>query len=265
MELKNIFKMEMFKNWSNRPYLIVIAILTAMAAAATFLGVVMIEETFSEKTSTLLIFLIPLIVFFVLGLAAFSILFPFHLLNTDYKNRVISLIFASGVSREKYYFVKISATILAYFIAWFVIWLIPIVTFSFFYDPFDAGNPIQTVIKFFAATFQPLAFLQYWEANVFLTVLSVFLSILSNILILTTSVIITKGKVAGIFLYFGFLFALSTIQSMISLPMLLVGAGLGTFNSDSYTSMMNWGIVSSIVQIAGFALLGLWVLRKQDL
>jgi uncharacterized membrane protein YjfL (UPF0719 family) len=52
---------------------------------------------------------------------------------------------------------------------------------------------------------------------------------------------------------------------MISLPLLLVGAGLGTFNSDSYTNMMNWGIVSSIVQIVGFALLGLWVLRKQDL
>jgi len=67
MKLKDIFKMEMYKNRNNKPYLLVIAILTAMASISTFLGIGMIEGKISVET-----LLIPLIVFTILGLAVFS-------------------------------------------------------------------------------------------------------------------------------------------------------------------------------------------------
>ena len=68
-------------------------------------------------------------VFSVIGLWAFSLLYPFRLLNVDYNNKVMGLIFASGVSREKYYFVKVGATLLSCIIATFLILFIPAVTF----------------------------------------------------------------------------------------------------------------------------------------
>jgi len=49
MKLKDIFRMEMYKNRNNKPYLLVIAILTLMAAAATFLRIAMIEIGLKDK------------------------------------------------------------------------------------------------------------------------------------------------------------------------------------------------------------------------
>jgi hypothetical protein len=251
MELKNIFKMEMLKNWNNRPYLIVIAILAIMAATATFLGIAMIEGVVNS-TGGLLFLLIPLIIFFALGFAVFFLLYPFNLLNVDYRNRVMSLIFASGVSREKYYFVKISATILTCLVAFFVILVIPVVAFLVVY-PEEFVIPFQFIVEGFGTK------------NILPFALSQFFGMLAGIVILTTSVIITKGKVAGIFLYFGFSFAISILISMIQFPILFANMHATVFDIDSYMSMLYWGIVFSIVQIVGFVLLGLYVLRKQDL
>jgi hypothetical protein len=243
--------MEMYKNWNNRPYLIVISILTVMAAVATFLGIAMIEGIVSN-TGGFLFLLIPLIIFFALGFFLFFLLYPFNLLNVDYRNRVMSLIFASGVSREKYYFVKISATILTCLIAFFVILVIPVVAFLVVY-PEEFVIPFQFIVEGFGTK------------NILPFALAQFFGILASIVILTTSVIITKGKVSGIFLYFGFSFAISTLISIIQLPMLFANMHTTVFDIDSYMSMLYWGIVFSIAQIIGFALLGLWVLRKQDL
>ena len=248
MELKDIFKMEMFKNWNNKPYLLVIAILAAMAAVATFMGIAMIEGIIDyDNMGWWLLFLIPLITFFGLGLMTFSLLYPFHLLNVDYKNRVMSLIFASGVSREKYYFVKIGATILTCLIALSVILFIPVVMFLVVYP-----EQFVSVIRFFVEGFA--------TGDIIPLFISLFFSTLASLVILTTSVIITRGKVAGIFLYFGFLFALSTLQWTILLPVFVFDSGNFDFNY-----LTNLGTLFSIAQIVGFALLGLYVLRKQDL
>ena len=247
MELKDIFRMEMYKNRNNKPYLLVIAILTAMAAVSTFLGIAMIENKIAAEGGVFAT-LITLIVFTVLGLAVFSLLYPFHLLNVDYKNKVMSLIFASGVSREKYYFVKISATVLTSFIATFAILLIPIVTFLLVY-PEVFVEMMREIIENF--TF----------ANIVPFVLMAIFSWLAYYVMLTTSVIITKGKVAGIFLFMGFSFAISMIQSMFKVPLLL-SQGLENYNMNFY---FNFATVFSIIQIVVFVLIGLTVLRKQDL
>ena len=245
MELKNIFKMEMFKNRNDKPYLLVVAILTAMAAVASIVGVLMIGNPPSGSISTPVVLEILLATFTVAGLFIFSILYPFHLLNVDYKNKVMSLIFASGVSREKYYFVKISATILTCLIATLTILFIPIVTFLLVY-PEVFVEMMQQIFK------------EFTISDILPFVLMVLFSWLAYYVTLTTSVIITKGRVAGIFLYFGFSFAISTIQSMFSLPMLF---SMG----NKINFYFNIATVSSIIQIVVFVLIGLNVLRKQNL
>ena len=246
MELKNIFKMEMFKNRNDVPYLWVITILTAMAAVASVLGVVIIENFSSLDDMPMLYILeILLAVFTVIGLGIFSLLYPFHLLNIDYKNKVMSLIFASGVSREKYYFVKISATILTCLIAMFVILFIPMVTFLIVYP-----EVFVNMMQHFFEEFTVLDIVPF--------VLMALFSFLAYYVMLTTAVIITKGKVAGIFLYFGFSFAVSIIQGMFSFPLILSMEN----NIHSYFYLTT---VYSIIQIVVFVLIGLQVLKKQDL
>ena len=244
MELKNIFKMEMFKNRNDKPYLIVIAILTVMAAVASILGVWMIKNSLSDRT-LLLVLEIVLLVFTIIGLFVFFLLYPFHLLNVDYKNKVISLIFASGVSRGKYYFVKISATILSSLIAILVILFIPIVTFLFVY-PDTFVEIIRNIVDNFNSS------------DIFSFVLSGTIGLVANIVMLTTAVIITKGKTSGIFLYFAFSFVVSTLQSGILVPLLIS-------NSVTPGHSLYLGAAFAAVKIIVFVLIGLNVLRKQDL
>ncbi len=246
MELKNIFKMEMFKNSHDKPYLTVIAILTAMAAITSFLGALIIENRPDDYFTSSFVLVILLAIFTVLGLGIFSLLYPFHLLNTDYKNKVMSLIFASGVSREKYYFVKISATILTCLIATFIILFIPIVTFLVIYSEYFV-EMMQYIIDNFNIS------------NILPFLLSMLFSQLAYIVTLTTSVIITKGKISGIFLFFAFSFIVSSIQSVSIFPLITV--------SENYSANLyiNFGTAFSILQIIVFALIGLHVLRKQDL
>ena len=246
MELKNIFKMEMFKNRNDKPYLVVIAILTVMAAVASVWGVLLINADF--KMSMQYVFLILLVVFTVIGLLVFSLLYPFHLLNVDYKNKVMSLIFASGVSREKYYFVKISATILTSLIATFVILLIPIVTFLIVYP-----DIFVDLVKVMIDSFE--------VSNIIPLVLSSAIGLIANLVMLTTAVIITKGKTSGIFLYFAFLFIISILQSSF-LPNYLTNIVSGSTAISEYFYI---NAVLSIVETVAFVLIGLYVLRKQYL
>jgi len=76
---------------------------------------------------------------------------------------------------------------------------------------------------------------------------------------LTTAVIITKGKVAGIFLFLAFSFAASTIQSIISVPLIFT---MDNFYADYY---FNFITLFSIIQTVIFVLIGLSVLKKQNL
>ena len=243
MELKNIFKMEMYKNRNDKPYLLVIAILTVMAAASTFFGIAMLEDKIAA-VGGFPASLIVLITFTLLGLGVFSLLYPFHLLNIDYKNKVMSLIFASGVSREKYYFVKISATTLTCLTAMLVILVIPTITFLLVYQE-SFVEMMQEILKNFSIS------------DVAPFMLMVIFSWLASFAMLTTSVIITRGKVAGIFLFLGFSFAVSTIQSIFSVPIF--------FSIENYNTYFYLVTAFSIIQIVVFVLIGLNVLRKQDL
>jgi len=169
-------------------------------------------------------------------------------LNADYQNKVISLIFASGVSREKYYFVKISATIISCFIAIVAVLIIPAITFLLVYPSFFV-EAMQQIFKEFSFM------------NITSFLLMTIFSWLAYFVTLTTSVIITKGKVAGIFLFIGFSFAVSIIQSMFQVPIIVSSV----LENGNINSLFYENIAFSIFQIIVFALIGLAVLRKQDL
>ncbi len=248
MRLLDIFKMEIYKNRNDKPYLLIIGILIAMTTISTFIGVGMIEGEIDSHNNVILRALNLLVFFSVLGLWIFLLLYPFRLLNVDYKNHVMSLIFASGVSREKYYLVKISATILTCFIATFAILFIPAVIFLVVYNE-EFVKVIQKVLK------------EFLLADVFPFMLMLIFLLLAYYVTLTTAVIITKGKIVGILLFFGFSFAVSTIQSIIVDP-LYVSDELRSHGMGVYFYLMT---LCSIVQVIIFGLIGLKVLKKQDL
>lgn len=239
--------MEMFKNWNDKPYLIVIAVLTVISATVTFLGVATIESVIEGRG--IVILLILLTIFFVLATIIFSLLYPFHLLRTDYKNRVMSLIFASGVSRGKYYFVKISATIFCCLLALLVIFIVPMVTFLIIYADWFAE-----AFRFFVAEFS--------TGHIFLVTISQILGLLASLVILTTSVIITRGKVAGIFLYLGFMFGLSIVSYIVQLPVLL---STDVSLVSGFIQLLYIGMAMSVVHTIGFVLLGLYIMKRQNL
>ena len=239
MELKNIFKMEMYKNRNDKPYLLVIAILTVMAATVTFFDMLRVWNSL----------IILLIVFLAIGLIVLSLLYPFHLLNVDYKNKVISLIFASGVSRWKYYLVKISATILSTLIAAFVILLIPMAILLIAH-PNDFVEAVQKFIIGFNAS------------DIFAFLLSSTMSLIAIVVMLTTAVIITRGKTSGIFLFLAFLFITLMFQKSF-FPSAEIFASSPMMGSVSERLYLD--VVSSIVKIIVFALIGLNVLKKQNL
>lgn len=244
MDLKSIFKMEMFKNMNDKQYLIVIAILAIAMIGTSLVGLHLLENGVSNPETMML--LMPLIVFSFIGLWAFSILYPFHLLNMDYKNNVIGLIFASGVSREKYYMVKVGATILSSFVAIFIITIVPIIIFFVVYQDVFVMAVKTVFASFNVKVMAPLG-------------IYMIMSLLSSTIVLTTSVIITKGKFVGIFLSFLFSFISSSI----------IGGILSAFGVEIYSeSMLNYLYINSGMLILNcfiFVFIGLQTLKKQNL
>jgi len=248
MKLQDIFKMELYKNRNDNTYVLIIGILMAMTALSTFLGIGMIEGTFDSNQTNFMTIFILLMVFSVIGLWAFSLLYPFHLLNVDYNNKVMGLIFASGVSREKYYFVKVGATLLSCIIATFLILFIPAVTFLTVYTE-EFVSAMQNIFGAFSL------------GDIFPFLLMVVFTIFAYYVTLTTAVITTKGKIVGILLFFGFSFATSIVESLVGIP------DLSSSNParGSLANVYYLKTVFALVQIVAFGFLGLQILKKQDL
>jgi ABC-type transport system involved in multi-copper enzyme maturation permease subunit len=248
MKLTDIFKMELYKNRNDKTYLLIIGILMIMTALSTFFGIGIIEGVIDIKNSSLMSLMMLLLAFSVIGMWAFSLLYPFRLLNLDYNNKVMGLIFASGVSREKYYFVKVGATILSCFIATFLMLFIPALTFLTVYTEEFVGFMNNIVGEF-------------GFGDIFPFLLMLFCTIMAYYVTLTTAVITTKGKIVGILLFFVFSFAASIVESAVGVQ------SLSAFNDSmgSITTFYYKKALFAIFQIVVFALIGLQVLKRQDL
>ncbi|AYG01219.1 ABC transporter permease [Lactococcus allomyrinae] len=249
MTVSNIFKMEMYRNFRDRAYLIVISILTVSFAIAASLGIAMIFQAKSGHETAPLIFLEgPLVFALFIAFAAFSIIYPWHLMSTDYNNKVLSLVVASGVKRSRYYFVKLLATIVTNLLAYFVIGVIPVVLLlGFFHQEFI--DFVQTMIHGFTAN-------QGW-----LLLLNLLVSSIATMVILYFVVILTRGKFWGVFVFLGIRLGLGVVVSSIGLSIASV--------SGSLTSGLlgnHWlDFAVSLIEIIIFGFAGLLMLKKQDL
>jgi ABC-type transport system involved in multi-copper enzyme maturation permease subunit len=248
MKLRDIFRMELYKNRNDKTYLLIIGILIIMTSLSTFFGIGIIEGIFDMSNSTFASLLMLLMIFSGIGMWAFSLLYPFRLLNLDYNNKVMGLIFASGVSREKYYFVKVGATILTCIIATFLVLFIPALTFLTVYT------------EEFVFAMKNI-FGEFGFGDIFPFLLMLIFTILAYYVTLTTAVITTKGKIVGILLFFVFSLAASIVESAVGVP------ALSAFDdaSTSITYLYYQKTLFAIFQIITFAFIGLQVLKRQDL
>lgn len=257
MTISNIFKMEMYRNFRDRAYLIIIGVLTGLFAIATGIGISLIQVQGSLQNSgnplNMLFFFEGLFVFALfLAFVVFAMIYPWHLLSTDYNNRVLSLVVASGVKREKYYFVKLLATLVSNFMAYFVIGFIPVLLFlGFFHKEFIRS--VQSIIK-------GLTLSQSW-----LTLGNALLSSIAMIILLYFVVILTRGKFWGIFVFLGIRLGLGMISSMIlfSLATVTAQSEAGLSSLLMGTNLLSFILVC--LEIIIFGLIGFLTLERQNL
>jgi hypothetical protein len=225
--------MEMYKNFRDKPYLIMIGFFTislTILSLFVFTGDFFTTLIQTHNMPTFLtVFLIILLVFTFLGILVFALLYPFHLLNLDYKNKVMSLMFASGVSRTKYYFVKIGATILTCYLATAVIAL-PLMLST------ESGEILAFMMR-----------------NI--------LAIVQWVVVMMVAIILTKGSVAGLFLFIGLNLAISIIH--LTIRLVVFPSQVFTLY-DGFTSGIGTYLMTFIT-IVIFGFLGILLLRRQDL
>ncbi|GEN95233.1 ABC transporter permease [Pediococcus ethanolidurans] len=244
MNARLIFKMELFKYLRDKYYLIATLILLGLNVIATIALV-----NYDHLNSSLLITSIVLaILLFFSNLIFLGIIYPFHLLAIDYKNRVLALMVASGVNRNKLFFAKIGAVILANIVVSFVLLVVPVVTIIY-----QVGN-----LGGWDELFREMGMLMVPQM-VPLSINAV-LSYVAGLFILMTSVIIVKGKTLSILLYFGFNMLVAMVTSFVNT----------LFTSDySFTQQLSGdNVFSSVVEVVVilvFGFIALQELRHQNL
>ncbi|KRN82176.1 hypothetical protein IV87_GL000411 [Pediococcus ethanolidurans] len=236
--------MELFKYLRDKYYLIATLILLGLNVIATIALV-----NYDHLNSSLLITSIVLaILLFFSNLIFLGIIYPFHLLAIDYKNRVLALMVASGVNRNKLFFAKIGAVILANIVVSFVLLVVPVVTIIY-----QVGN-----LGGWDELFREMGMLMVPQM-VPLSINAV-LSYVAGLFILMTSVIIVKGKTLSILLYFGFNMLVAMVTSFVNT----------LFTSDySFTQQLSGdNVFSSVVEVVVilvFGFIALQELRHQNL
>jgi len=238
--------MEMYKNFTDKPYLIMIGIL-----AAAWAFVIMADSFFSVSIfgrGIINSMVILTTVFAAIATTVFVFVYPFHLLRVDYRHKVMSLMIASGVPRVGYYFAKIGATVISCLIAAIVILVVPLLNYMVF-----EVNDFVVFMRMFHQDF--------FATDSILFLLSSATLFVASVVMLSTAIIMTRGKMTAIFLFMGFFFLTSIVRAIFDVPLLW---GSRMWFRD-FNTMMIQSIIVSLIQMAVFACIGISVLRKQDL
>ena len=236
MKLWNVFRMEIFKNLHDRTSLFVMLVLMC---TNTIGGLVASNHSWVRTTGSLEESIMWLFVFSAIGTAAFLFIYPYQMARTDYKNNVMSLMIASGVSRVQYYFVKVGATLLFSFVSVILLTILPMIIVLL------ATGGIEVT----AAD----VYIELGEAGrAFGVIIFWWLSTFSMIM---TSVIITRGKAYTIFVFFGILVAASQFTRIFRGLL-----GVQWWRMDNTVTLVQHFITMLVV-----ALIGILILRRQDL
>ena len=254
MNSKNIFKMEFYRNFRDKTWLIIIGVMTILSLIDSVLIISLINQTVSSSSEPGRgpSVLIALTVFFtlalVVGIWAFQIIYPFHLLSVDYSNKALSLMIASGVNRMTYYFIKLVATLLSTLLAFFTMFIIPFILILGVYS-----HQVSEFLSMISDTFS--------IGNILMLILNSLVGSLASIVILFFVVIMTRGKFWGIFVYLG-------ITMAIGIVVVIFTSSIAVYSSNSLNAIPNtsWvGLLLSVIEGLIFGLIGLSFIRKQDL
>lgn len=242
MSLWNVFRMEIYKNIHDRASLFIMLVLMCLSIIS---GIFITNQNWMVLRGQLEvgieIMLIWLFVFSILGTAAFLFIYPYQMARTDYKNNVMSLMIASGVSRIQYYFVKIGTTLL----------------FSFFSMIFLVILPLLIILIINGEVINAFEFADiYWDtSDTGVTLGLIITGWLSAFSTLMAAVIITKGRGATFFVFFGLSIATSQLAFIVQI---LLG-----INRWQVTNTFT--IIQNLVTMVIMGLVGILILRKQDL
>jgi len=243
MKLWNVFKMELFKNWHDRTSMFMILIFMCVN---TIGGLFVSHSTGSTQFVTTGVLAI-IFGFSVFGSVVFTFLYPYRMARLDYRNKVMSLKIASGVSRIQYYFVKVGATLLFSLLSLVALLIVPVFIVGMTHDMafiFEvAGELIR--IDFIDILRTLLIALFMW--------LSVFATLM-------TAVIIARGKGSSIFIFFG----LTTVTSIIT-SIIQDAFNLNSWSLWQWDRMMWLMLLQYVITTVVMSLIGILVIRKQDL
>lgn len=230
MSVWNVFRMELYKNIHDRVNLIVMLVFMTINILG---GLNVMNAAHGMGTMMALLFS-----FSVLGSTVFLFIYPYQMARTDYKNKVMSLLIASGVSRVQYYFVKIGATLLFSFLSLIMLVVLPLVIILVSHDMYLALEILDFTFEVDAASLG-----------------IVFFGWLSYFFILMTSVIISRGRAYTIFVFLGLSIAVSQIALMF----------YRTFGGPWWQISTTMILVQHFITMAVMGLIGILVLRKQNL
>ena len=239
MKLWHVFRMEVFKNIHDRVSLFMMLILMCLNIIG---GLVLSNQNWFRRTpNTFESIMIFVFIISVIASIIFLFIYPYQMARTDYKNKVMSLIIASGVSRVQYYVVKMGSILLFSFLSILMLVMLPLLIVVL------ANGGIDISSQFFDFNF---------NVNEFLPAMGLMiLNWLSMFSMLMASVIITKGRGVTLFVYFGISIASSLFFSIVQA---LLGIDLWQTN--------NWfTLFQHLTTIGILALVGILILRKQDL
>jgi len=260
MNASNIFNMEFYKNFRDRVWLIIIASLSGATLLATIFTMSLAaaySASHTDNPGTGLGLLLALVVIFdlmvAISLFLFSIVYPWHLLATDYSNRALPLMIASGVKRTTYHIIKLVATILSSLLAWVAILIIPFILIFSVYNPVFV-DLIRTVIH----GFQPGMLLLYIVEGI--------VSQFATVALLFFVVMITRGKFWGIFVYLGISMGIGMLTSLIrySVVIPLSSHAISSFSPILY-SYLAVDLISSLIIFIVFYFVGRRMIGRQDL
>lgn len=245
MKPSNIFKMELYRNVRDKAYLIVTGIIALIFVVISILAIVLAKGGLTGTPHLIVAVLFGFLMFAgILGFAVFTMIYPYHLLSTDYNNRVLSLVAASGVKRTSYYFVKLLATLVTTLIAYLVIFIIPIVLLFGVYH--------QQVATFFQNLSGLFNLGQAW-VNILYTIISA----IAGVVVLYFAVIIVRGKFWSIFIYFGLNMGIGIVESILTASLRAAGGG------ENLPMAVN--IIVTLLALLIFGFFGMRTLSKQDL
>ena len=252
MTATQIFKMELFKFFRDKSYIIATGVLAVINIFITVYFIYTIDHLVTTSgTLSNEYFFGFMILFTILTIFAntiFMFLYPFHLVSMDYKNNVMSMLVSSGVNRTQLFFAKIGAMFLWMVILTIILVFIP---FTLVLFKFTQVVDIQAFIQGFN---QGMNLAGY---SFFGFILTMFISYINSLVLIATATIMTKGNNLTFFLFIGLGMVQSAISSLLSfIPIML------DFSTTGLLIMSN---LITVVLTLLFILISLRFMKTQNL